>query len=223
MGRTLRFLWADRVRSQMTLWRCCHGLALLAFAGAALVEGDAHACGGCFIPPTETTVVTDHRMAFAVSPTQTVLWDQIQYSGDPREFAWVLPVKQGTQVELSRDAWIGALDASTQPVITGPPPPSPSGGGGFGCGGSSSASGLSAGDARNDVQVIEQKVVGPYETVTLRSTDPKALETWLVSHSFAIADAVRPTIDAYVSEAFDFIALRLQPGQGIRAMQPVRV
>src|SRR5438552_18360027 len=85
-------------------------------------EGDASACGGCFVPPvqTERTVVTDHRMAFSISKTQTVLWDQIRYSGDPREFAWVLPVRPGARIELSNDAWFAALDASTQPVVTSP-------------------------------------------------------------------------------------------------------
>jgi hypothetical protein len=186
------------------------------------LEGDARACGGCFPPPRESTVVTDHRMAFTISPTQTVLWDQIQYAGDPSEFAWVLPVKPGTEVELSRDAWIGALDASTQPQIQGPAPTSrPSTG--CGCGSFASATAYDSAGGGAPVQVVEQKVVGPYETVTLRSTDPNALDTWLTSHGFAISDTIKPTVDAYVSEGFDFIALRLQPGQGVRAMQPVRV
>ena len=65
------------------------GFALLA---TLALPDDARACGGCFVP-SETTVVTAHRMALAISPVQTVLWDQIQYAGSPAEFAWVLPVK----------------------------------------------------------------------------------------------------------------------------------
>ena len=188
-------------------------------------EREARACGGCFVPPAESTVVTDHRMAFSVSTTQTVLWDQIRYTGDPKEFAWVLPVHPGARLELSRDEWFAALDASTQPRITGPARGG-GGGGGGGCGiGCGSADALSATSASGEppVQVISQEVVGPYETVTLRATDSKALEAWLSAHGYAVPPSVQPVVDAYTNEGFDFIALRLQPGQGVRAMKPVRI
>lgn len=192
-------------------------LALLAIARPA------RACGGCFVAPTESTVVTDHRMAFAMSPVQSVLWDQIKYSGNPATFAWVLPVRAGAIVQLSHDEWFAALDAMTSPVITGPAS-NCGGGSGVGCGSSQASPGTALADGENGgVQVISQAVVGPYDTVTLRSTDPHALETWLDANGYAIADAFRPTIAAYVSEGFDFIALRLQPGKGVQAMKPVRV
>jgi hypothetical protein len=73
------------------------------------------------------------------------------------------------------------------------------------------------------VQVLGQGVVGPYETVTLHSSDPNALTTWLTMHGFDIPTAIAPTIDAYVLAGFDFIALRLRPTCGVQAMQPVRV
>jgi hypothetical protein len=65
--------------------------------------------------------------------------------------------------------------------------------------------------------------VGPYETVTLRSTDADALRTWLTGHNYAIPAEIEPVINAYVAESFDFIALRLSPGNGIQQMTPVRV
>ena len=39
----------------------------------------------------------------------------------------------------------------------------------------------------------------------------------------AIPADVKPIVDAYVTEGFDFLALRLQPGAGVAAMRPVRV
>src|SRR5262245_18688217 len=74
-------------------------LALLAFADAR----DAQACGGCFVPQEEATQVTGHRMVLSVSPTETTLWDQIEYSGNPTEFAWVLPTKGLVDIGLSSD------------------------------------------------------------------------------------------------------------------------
>ena len=128
----------------------------------------ARACGGCFASANERTVVNAHRMAFSITTTQTVLWDQIRYSGDPKEFAWVLPVLPGARVELSRDEWFAALDASTQPVIINP------NSGVSGCALAGCASTDNSGGGSGSVQVLAQSVVGPYETVTLRSTDPRA-------------------------------------------------
>lgn len=186
---------------------------------------DASACGGCFAPQSEVTIVTDHRMALAISPQQTVLWDQIVYQGDPREFAWVLPVREGAKLELSRDQWFSALDQSTQTIIY------PPGGNSFmcalgGCADTSSGEANSGGGSGQDpeaVDVLSQSVVGPYETVTLRSTDPDALMNWLAQHGYVVPKNIEPVIAEYQAQHFDFIALRLRPGCNVRAMKPVRV
>jgi hypothetical protein len=164
-------------------------------------------------------------MAFSISQQQTVLWDQIEYSGSPQDFAWVLPVHAGAKIELSHDEFFAALDAMTNPTITGPQPNcGGGGGGGFACTGSANATaGFAGGGNGNSVQVLSQGVIGPYDTVTVRSTNPTALYDWLVANGYDIPSATRPVIDAYVAGGFDFIALRLAPGQGVQAMKPVRV
>jgi MYXO-CTERM domain-containing protein len=73
------------------------------------------------------------------------------------------------------------------------------------------------------VTVIAQQQVGPYDTVQLSSTDPMALEKWLQVNGYTIPSDVQPIIAQYVAEGFDFLALRLAPGQGVQAMRPVRV
>jgi len=200
---------------------CAASLASVLVAG----EHDARACGGCFVPQVESTVVNDHRMVFAVSQEHTILWDQIQYSGDPKEFAWVLPVRRGTRVELSRDAWIAALDGTTQPHIQQPAPPFSGGDDGCSCSelAAFSEDSAMAGAAPPLVEVVSQSVVGPYETVTLRSEDAQALQTWLRANDYTIPPAIEPVIAAYTEEKLDFIALKLRPGQNVRAMKPVRV
>lgn len=222
------------------------GFLCAAMAACALVAfpSDADACGGCFHPVAESGVslVTDHRMVFKLSKTETILWDQVRFSGNPEEFAWVLPVRDGARVELSRDEWIGALDLSTRTTVTGPERFCNGGGGsggsfsGGGCGASddslASRSGF-ADDSPKDggafvgndgVQVLDQKVIGPYQAVTIRATGGgQGIDEWLIANGFAIPEEVRPTVDAYTKEQFDFIALRLRPGQGVNAMRPVRV
>ena len=71
--------------------------------------------------------------------------------------------------------------------------------------------------------VTKQQNVGPYDTVQLHASDSSALNNWLAQNGFAIPAAVTPVIDAYVSEGFDFLAMKLLPDQGVQAMRPVRV
>jgi hypothetical protein len=210
-------------------------VASLVLAAASLLPtADAEACGGCFIPSTETqsTVVTGHRMAFAISTTQTVLWDQIKYAGSPSDFAWVLPVKGGAVIQASNDAWFETLDAATAAQVVSPPQncfgPSSGGGCGIGCGSASSASFDGPADttgagAPPPVTVTHEGTVGPYQTVTLHANVPNALPSWLTANGYNIDPTVSPIIDAYTSAGFDFIALRLQPGMGVQQMKPVRV
>jgi hypothetical protein len=176
-------------------------------------------------------------MAFSLSPAQTVLWDQIRYTGNPSEFAWVLPVRAGARVELAQDAWLAALEASTQTVIIGPSsncgaaPKEDENGGSGGCGASfgsesSPSAGFGAGDTlagTPQVQVVSQEVVGPYEVVTVQASQGEALGAWLDANGFDVPAALQPTIDAFTMAGFDFIALKLRPGVGVQAMQPVRV
>ncbi|MCC6554091.1 MAG: DUF2330 domain-containing protein [Polyangiaceae bacterium] len=202
--------------------RLITALALAPIVSAASLAPirEASACGGCFPSQTETTVVNGHRMALSVSPVQTVLWDQIQYAGDPTEFAWVLPVKAGAVIQIASDAWFETLDAATSVRITNPFVSC--GGGGLGCGASADALGAEAGDG-SGVTVLHRGTVGPYDTVTLATDVPGALNDWLTQHGFAIDASTQPVIDAYVAEGFDFIALRLQPGKEVQEMKPVRV
>lgn len=194
---------------------------------AAQVSSNAWACGGCFHPPTADSVVTGHRMAFAISDTRTVLWDQIQYSGSPSEFGWVLPVKPGATIEASTDAWFEAMDAFTTVQVTAPQLTCATpAGSGFGCGGSSDSSrNGSAGSAElyPGVTVLHEGTVGPYETVTLQSTNTGSLRTWLANHNYVVPPDIDPVIDAYIAEGSDFIALKLVPGAGVDKMTPVRV
>lgn len=219
------------------------GAPLLAWAATSLlVPRDAEACGGCFHPAVEVgaSVVTDHRMAIKVSTSETILWDQVRYAGDPKEFAWVLPVRDGATIELARDAFLTALDAGTQSTVQGPERFCGGGGGGSSSGGgcgsfttltssddSASFSGgaaQDAGSAGRDVEVLASQVVGPYQAVTIRAKQgTTGIDTWLKDNGFAIPDEVAPVVDAYTKEGFDFIALRLRPGQGVRSMRPVRV
>jgi hypothetical protein len=204
-------------------------------AGALLasltVAHDADACGACLVPPSDSTIVTGHRMALSISTKQTVLWDQIQYQGAPADFAWVLPVKPGAVIEVSSDAWFETLEAATGVQVFQPNVDCGGGSSGpsLGCGASDSLAFAGSGGDFEDgasgpkVEVVHRGTVGPYETVTLSTETPGVLNDWLNKAGYAIDAESQPVIDAYVEEGFDFIALKLQPNKDVKEMKPVRV
>jgi hypothetical protein len=103
------------------------GVVAAASALGLAGEREASACGGCFHPPSQTvTDITDEKMLLVVSGTQTTLYDQIEYSGSPSNFAWVLPIHGTVTVGLSADVLFQSIDALTATQINPPPQNCPS-------------------------------------------------------------------------------------------------
>ncbi len=216
-------------------------LGALTLAAAVHAPTEANACGGgtfyeVEVSDDETIATTGHRVVIAMSKTQTVLWDQIQFAGAPEDFAWIYPIKPGARLELATDAWIEALDSGTATIVRSPEAYCYEGGESSGAdsGGCSCAPGAGAGDANGGgdravvgqtppVTVVHQATIGPYDTQTISSDTPGAIGAWLSENGYAIPASVQPVLDDYVAEGFDFIALRLAPGQGVSRMKPVRV
>ncbi len=199
------------------------GLGVVSIAALAK---PAQACGGCFQPPTQSgDVITDEKMIFRVSPQATTLYDEIEYSGNPQSFGWVLPIRGQVTVGLSSDLLFQALEAATATTIQAPyiqPCACPCANGAYAPTANASAGGSDQ-SGGGGVTVISQQTVGPYDTVQLKSTDPNALNAWLAANGYVVPNGFQPVIAAYVSEGFDFLALKLAPGQGVAAMRPVRV
>ncbi len=211
----------------MSFLRSVMGLCLL--SAAVLMPSTADACGGCFGPPPRGSelpqIVTDHRMVMAIHANDAILWDQIRYSGQPQDFSWVLPVTGDVRVEVASGDFFDVLDAGTAVGIVPPSRPTcPSGGsGGFGFGASNRASDTMGRETPPPVTVLRTEVVGPYQTVVLRSSDSTALVTWLRGNAYVIPPEIMPTIQWYTERHMDFVALRLRPGEGVNAMQPIRI
>jgi hypothetical protein len=197
---------------------------------------DAHACGGGTLYPTDNETISGavdgHRIVLSLSTTQTVLWDQITYKGNPKDFAWVMPVPAGSSLALASDAWLSALDATTATRISGPLLDCPEEEHGGGCLGAVAASDSGSGSrslggskqAGSDVAVLDQRAVGPYDTVTIKSETPGAISQWLTDNGYKIPAAVQPILDDYAGKGMNFIALRLRPDDGgVTHMRSVRV
>src|SRR4051812_13766286 len=158
---------------------------LVAIGGAALglMAGihDASACG-CFTPPDPSVPVVQagERIAFAMDGGQGTAHIPIQYSGDAKEFGWLLPLPKIPTLELGTDELFNQLIATTQPkyklnrVYEGNCSFDPSRfGGGFG-GGPQAAPSANEGDvtgkgAEGPGVVVIQDSIGPYDYAVLRA------------------------------------------------------
>lgn len=195
----------------------------------------ADACGGCVYapPPVDAGprrdtpfVVTDHRMVLSIGPRATVLWDQVRYAGRPEDFAWILPVRGEVQVAPGSAAFIDEIDEMTRPAVASPS---------FRCdpttgtvtitqGTPSAMAGPFSDELRSvGVEVVHQEVAGPYEVTTLRGDDPMMVHEWLTGHGYRVGDDVAPELAWYAALRMDFVVARLRPGEGVQAIQPLRV
>jgi hypothetical protein len=201
--------------------------AAVVLGGAALAlawsPAPTEACGGCFVPPDENTQVTGHRMILSVSAQQTTLYDQIEYVGDPAEFAWVLPIKGQVALGVSSDLVFNQFGFDTAVKVLPPPNGCTSYAPCDGSTSSTTSATTTTATTGGGVEVIAEQVVGPYETVQLASTDPQALNDWLAAHGYAIPVEIQPIIGSYVDDGFNFLAMKLVPGAGVDRMQPVRI
>lgn len=221
------------------MFRLSRPLGVFAAASLALAlcaPSEAKACGGgefWQVSAGESVAATGHRVVISVSKTQTVLWDQLKFTGDPADFAWVYPAKPGAVVEAATDAWTESVDAVTTKRIQSPTVECFTGGGdssgsGCGCGsaGADRAGGnfdQAGGDQNTDVTVVHSGTTGPYDTVTIKSDVPGAIGKWLTDNGYNVPAEVSPILDEYAAAGFDFIALRLTPDKGVDQMKPVRV
>lgn len=200
--------------------KCSRWIVPSALAAVALsVFGDVAPARACAVlTPDQTTPVVGHKMILSLGMDQTTLWDQFQYTGDPASFGWLLPIKGQVTVGVSSDAMFNIFGQLTAPNLYAPsicPNSCDSGGNGGGAGGGGTGGGV--------VTVTAEQQVGPFNTVQLASNDAAALQTWLQDNGYPVPAAVQPVLDAYVAEGFGFLAMKLLPGVGTEAIQPVRV
>jgi len=176
------------------------------------------ACGGFFTSGTPVDQNIE-RIIFAVNPGSITLYEQINYSGAPSNFAWVLPVPAvpklaTTPVDLFRN-----LDIATVPLFSQSSPPP--------CGlpplGGERPVGSGATSPGGNVGVYGQGTVGPYAYAVIGSSDPQALTRWLQSHHYHIPDKAQPLIATYTQAHMLFLAMRLQPQEGIQDLTPVKI
>ena len=73
--------------------------------------------------------------------------------------------------------------------------------------------GMASIGASQPVSILDRKLVGIYETTTISSHDPKALESWLRENGFTVATNAGPVIASYVKDGWVFVAAKIRRDQ----------
>lgn len=207
-------------------------LALGAAGAVFLLRApEAEACG-CFAPPDPSVPVVQagENILFSIENGQVVAHIQVQYAGPASEFGWLLPLPSVPEMELGTDELFAQLIATTQPKFVldreyrGDCPFDPNRGG---FGGSDSADGdpsPPAGEGGGGGNpLVLQDSIGPYDYAVLRADSKDEMLAWLTDNGYFIPVGTEDVVDAYIQPGAYFLALRLQKGNDVGDLQPVRV
>jgi uncharacterized protein (TIGR03382 family) len=208
----------------------------------------ADACG-CLSPPavTEGQFAVNQQaeqIIFEVEPGWVTAHVLIKYAGDPSQFAWIVPVPEAPEsLGISPASAFGLLDQATAPQVSTTLenicPVSewacayhnqPSCGfqfesdtAGTGSGGGASLSDAGASGGGMPVDIIDQQVVGDYQTITFRASEAAAATQWLRDNGFIVNQTTSIYMETYVQQNFVFVAAKLVPGAGTKAIKPLKL
>ncbi len=191
--------------------------------GIGLSAKPAGACGGFFCATTPIDQ-SGEQILFSIDDRKVTAYIQISYTGAAKDFAWVVPVMSKPQLRAGTAdvfwALQGATNVSVQATIEEGDICEPS----FGRNGGVASFG-GGGSAGNDndpsVKVVEQKIVGPYATTILESTDAAALVKWLGDNGYTQPPEALPLIEHYVKQKMLFVALKLTQNAGAGDVVPL--
>lgn len=184
------------------------------------------------------------NILFILDGTNVEAHIQIQYTGDPARFAWLIPVQKIPEVEVGSQLFFSSLLAGSVPtfvtstVLDSCPgnSQSSSSSSSMGCGSTaetdsagdfgpgnyagSAGSAGSGGTGGTDPNVVK-KVVGAFDVSILEQTSPIDVVNWLTDNNFQVTDTTAPLIAGYVDQGYVFVAVRLTPGSGTSEIHPL--
>jgi hypothetical protein len=225
------------------------GLALVTAAAVLVAQTPVAEACGCLSPPAVTegdfaVNQSAEQIIFEVEPNWVTAHVLIKYAGDPAQFAWIVPVPEVPELAISPVSAFGIIDNQTSPLVfVGAENICPISewrceypehqycGGlagaseddfGGGSGASSADAGASA-PGEEPVTVINEQVVGDYQTVTFRASEAAAATQWLRDNGFIVNQTTSIYMESYVNANMVFVAAKLVPGAGVKAIKPLRM
>lgn len=198
----------------------------------------ASACG-CFAPPNVAVPVIQagERILFTKKNDEVVAHIQIQYSGQPGNFGWLLPLPSIPQnklglpgIDIGVDELFSQLTTATQPQYrlnrvyetcgsnVGIAPElsaDMAGRSGVGSPGAPSASGMMSGP------LVIQDTIGPYNFAILKADNKDEMLSWLNANSYLVPANTDSAVEPYIRPGAYFLALKLHAGLSAGDLQPV--
>jgi len=195
------------------------GFAFLGAVTSLAAASRAHACGGFFCSQVPIDQAGE-EIIFSVQDDHVTAHIMVAFTGNAKDFAWVVPVQTKPTIGLGRPEVFNALRSQTRPtwnVDFG------SLGGQCGTFGRAEAGGLSPPQAASGggVNVLESRDVGPYNTVILESRDAGELIAWLNANGYDQPPSSTPFIQHYVGQGMLFVALKLKQDASTGEIQPI--
>jgi MYXO-CTERM domain-containing protein len=202
----------------------------IVMAGIGMTPRSAGACG-CFTPPDPSVPVVQagERILFAMQNGQVTAHIQIQYSGDAKEFGWILPLPSVPNMDLGTDELFNQLISNTQPKYR--LQTRYQGNCGFAnrnnFGGATGAPAPSAGgqttDSNGQSPLVIQDSIGPYDYAVLHADNKDAMLGWLSANHYFVPVGTDDTVAPYIRPGAYFLALKLRSGSSAGDLQPVVV
>ena len=195
----------------------------LALSALFMVAQPALACGGLFCQNIPVDQAAE-RIIFTVDPDIVTAYVQINYTGSAPDFAWVVPVPSVPEVDVVEMTPFTELQVATDPVFMVPPTPD--------CmfedvveEAEMAGAPMSAVAEADDVTVFASGEAGPYafDVVGTETGNANALIDWLNENNYRITTDMEPLVFVYVREEMLFLAMKLQPEQGVQDIQPVKM
>ncbi len=216
-------------------------VALTAFAalscGAALAlsPSDAYACGGTFCDAGQPMPVdqSGENILFVVDGEYVEAHIQIQYTGDPEKFGWVIPLQSEPEsIAPGSEVLFQNVLAATVPAygFTTQRDECSVDQGGFdngspagttAAGGADDGGGDTGGDEDPGVEVLSMRQVGSFEVTVLQGTDAQAVVDWLDANGYQQDPESVPILQQYIDENHVFAAVKLTDGAGLGEIHPI--
>jgi hypothetical protein len=206
-----------------TIWRALGAILVVTAVGWTMqlfATPAAQACGGFFCSqvPIEQSGET---IIFGVDKEEAKVTAtiQINYQGEAKDFAWVIPVMSAPEISLAPQAMFQNIRSQTNPQFYLDWDDSE--GGCWWDYAMEADAGVPSSAGGGGVEVIDEQEVGPYQTATLKSESAEELHAWLDENDFDQPESAIPLIQHYLDQGMFFVAMKLKQDADAGDIQPV--
>ncbi|MSP91434.1 MAG: DUF2330 domain-containing protein [Myxococcales bacterium] len=182
----------------------------------------AWACGGffCFTQPVDQSA--ERILYVQTGPGKLSVHIQISYTGDDKQFSWVLPLQKLPKLGIGSDTVFQLLEQYTSPAFQLDWQNKADCWGGGQCL-EDAVAGSGGGGNFDGVTVLAQETVGPYDTVVIQGQTAAAVIDWLNKNGYQQPKSTEPLLKVYVDQKYVFLALKLTKDKGTGDLAPIVV